>query len=237
MQQKNGQNTDSLAAIPAVDQVMKSLHQRAQSGCPIASEAGGFVNRLSFDLGSRYSPKRTRLDRFEVYHANQKAAMERIAVIANGVEALAKEGRGVLFYGAVGTGKDHLLAGLMYLACAQGIECKWVNGQDLYGTMRDRIDSGQRENEILQELTRPRILAISDPVPPVGDLSSWRLELLYRLVNRRYHQLNGTWMTLNATSPEEAEAKLSSLVWDRLQESAELIPCFWPSYRERRKAV
>src|SRR5262245_15360443 len=100
--------------------------------------------------------------------------------------------------------------------------------------LRDRMGEDRMEAKMFRDLSRPQILAISDPVPPAGELKAWRVECLYRLIDRRYRQLKSTWMTINATSPEDAEQNLSSPVWDRLQELAVLVPCFWPSYRERK---
>jgi hypothetical protein len=46
--------------------------------------------------------------------------------------------------------------------------------------------------------------------------------------------MKSTWVSLNANSPEEADAMLSAAVFDRLREGAELFGCFWPSFRERK---
>jgi hypothetical protein len=80
-------------------------------------------------------------------------------------------------------------------------------------------------------------LAISDPIPPVGEPTAWNLGQLYRLLDRRYRDLKQTWVTLNALSIEDADAKLSAPMFDRLREDAELFACFWPSFRERRKGM
>jgi DNA replication protein DnaC len=82
-------------------------------------------------------------------------------------------------------------------------------------------------------MCRPQILAVSDPIPPMGETSAWNAALLYRIVEWRYRDLKATWMTLNAESLEEAQHLTTPAVFDRLREGAIMIPCFWPSYRGR----
>jgi hypothetical protein len=40
-------------------------------------------------------------------------------------------------------------------------------------------------------------------------------------------------MTVMAANPEDIDEQLSAPVFDRLREDAIILPCFWPSYRER----
>jgi DNA replication protein DnaC len=188
---------------------------------------------IAKDLGPRYSPDRATLENFQTDLPKQVAVKNRVLEIVARLPEMISSGQGIIFYGPVGTGKDHLLAALLYSAAGSRFTCKHLDGQDFYGEMRDRMDGGQKEEEILSHYSRFQVLSISDPVPPANDLSPFRLELLYRLVNRRYRALRPTWMTLNAKSPEQAENYLSSQVWDRLQESAELFHCCWPSFREK----
>jgi DNA replication protein DnaC len=188
------------------------------------------------DLGRRYSHERIGdLARYQVYHVDQHATVERLRGLLGDFPTMVKEGRGLLFYGMVGTGKDHLLACALYHAAAIGTDCRWVNGQEVYGQFRDRMDTGQREEELFAKFFKPTVLAISDPIPPVGDPSAWNVAQLYRLLDRRYREMKSTWVSLNAVSLEDADAKLSSPVFDRLQECCELFPCFWPSFRERKQ--
>lgn len=188
--------------------------------------------RLGRDMGPRYSEQAASFAGYKMYHAAQKKAL---ASVAEFVEK--RLSRGLVLYGSVGTGKDHLMAAALYAALNSGVmSARWRTCQDLYGDVRDQMDrrDGGKESELLMELTAPQILALSDPTPPAGPLSPWRLEFLYRLVDRRYHAMKQTWVTINAKDIEDAEAKLSSQVWDRLQHDADVVPCFWPSFRERR---
>lgn len=193
------------------------------------------VHALAADLGARYGPDRATLDRFTFYHAAQRPVLARLRTIADRIGAFVGDGRGLVLYGMVGTGKDHLLAALLYAAADAGVACRWVNGQEVFGQFRDRMDTGRADEEHFRELCRPQVLAISDPTPPVGGAKEWDLGNFYRLVDRRYRAMRPTWLTVNATSLEDADTKLSEPIFDRLRDGAEMLGCFWPSHRERAK--
>lgn len=196
------------------------------------------VRQLSLRLGKRYSPALASLETFKVSNVEQKSALDRVKAILADLKTSIEEGRGLLLYGSVGTGKDHLLAAMLYAATLAGFDCQWVNGQEIFSSFRDNMDSGERESTLMSRFVTPHVLGISDPIPPLLDPNkpnAWRAELLYRVLDARYRDCKPTWVTLNAKSPEDADAKLSEPVFDRLQDKAEFIACFWPSYRERKK--
>jgi len=193
---------------------------------------------LAGRLGKRYHPTLASLDTFKVYHKAQQPALDALRAFAAGVKGAVEAGRGLVIYGTVGTGKDHLLAAVLYAAVRAGFSASWVNGQDIFGRFRDAMDSGESEAGVIREMADHAVLGISDPIPPVVDPSkpgAWRAELLYRVLDARYRQCKPTWVSLNAMSAEDADAKLSAPVFDRLRDDAALVPCFWPSYRERAK--
>lgn len=192
------------------------------------------IDSLAKDLGKRYGPQLATLDRFEVYHPSQKVAVAKLRSIEHDIADFVKSGRGLVLLGTVGTGKDHLLAAMLYAAAGAGHVCRWVNGQEVFGQFRDRIDTGKADEQHFRELCAPAVLGISDPIPPVGQAGAWDLGNLYRLLDRRYRAMKATWVTINAQSADDADAKLSEPVFDRLRDGAEIVTCCWPSYRERR---
>lgn len=194
------------------------------------------IASVAQQLGPRYSPSRATLEGFQVYHEQeQRPVLRRLQAFAADLPGRIERGEGLVLYGPVGTGKDHLLAALLYRAANLGIVGQWVSGQEIYGLIRDQMDSGGSEAGLLAKLSSPTILAISDPIPPIGDPSAWNVAQLYRLLDRRYRLMRPTWCSLNALSAEDADAKLSAPVFDRLRDGAELVGCFWPSYRERKR--
>jgi DNA replication protein DnaC len=199
------------------------------------------IQNASFDdlckkAGPRYSPELVSLKTFEIYHDAQPPVLDRLKQVMAEMPGSITDGRGVLFLGGVGTGKDRLMFWLLYHAVANhGMRCKWISGEEFFGTLRDGMDIGRLEEQALGPLATPDILAISDPIPIAGRPSEWQIRQLYRLIDRRYKNLLGTWATFNARSLEHAEESFSPAVLDRLQEDAHIFECFWPSFRERKR--
>src|SRR5262245_11323771 len=202
---------------------------------PSRAQKAQLVRRLVAELGPRYAPGRATLDAYRCPHPGQAELIKRLWQIAAELPQWVQAGSGLVWYGPCGTGKDHLASALLYIAAGRhGLSASWVCGMELFGRFRDNIDQQRTEQAEIERLSRPDILCLSDPVPPVGDASAWNLTLLYRVLDRRAHLLRPTWATVNAASPAELEAKLSEPVWDRLKHGAELLPFFWPSYRVSR---
>lgn len=195
------------------------------------------VRELAASLGDRYQPSVATFEGFKVYHANQRKALERLHAIAGRLDALTSDGSGVVLYGTIGTGKDHLAAGLLYQAAGRfGFACRWVSGEKVFEAFRDGMDKGRMESDTLRRYTQPDILCISDPLPVSGPQGDWNLRVLYRILDERYHHLRPTWATMNVATVDDAASRLTPPVFDRLRDRAELVPCFWPSYRRERNA-
>jgi DNA replication protein DnaC len=225
----------------SIDEALARLRAKAPQAAQQEREVeerrrNGLVWTLAAQLGRRYTPDRACLDRYEVYHPAQREVLNRVRGLMGQWPKRLEDGDGLVFYGTVGTGKDHLMAALLYHAAgAHGFSCAWINGLELYARFRDAIARAGKETEkaILARLVAPQILAIADPLPPSGGPTSWNLQQLYRLVDRRYSARRPTWVSLNVDSVEDADRMLTEPIFDRLRESAEIFPCFWPSYRER----
>jgi DNA replication protein DnaC len=198
------------------------------------------VESLAADMGPRYSPSRVSLDTFQTEGGKdgkaQSLVIIRLREIAAKLDAWVADGRGLVFIGSVGTGKDHLAAALLYhAASAFGLTCKWVNGRATFQASRDAMSSDKTEADLLRPLMSPTILCVSDPVPVGAALTPWNADLLYRVVDERYRHCRPTWLTLNVKNAEEADQRLTAPVWDRLRDQAEIVACFWDSYRRERR--
>jgi hypothetical protein len=185
--------------------------------------------RLAQQMGLRYA--KCSLETFAVKFKEQMAALESVKKFLAEVADHVTDGRGLVLYGSVGTGKDHLLAACLFAAIDAGFVAVWKNAQSVYEAARDQMDGNGRETDLIREFTSPQVLGLSDPTPPSGDLSGFRVELLWRIADVRYRNLKPIWVTMNATSTEECQEKLSVPLWDRLQDNAVCVPCFWPSFR------
>jgi DNA replication protein DnaC len=149
-------------------------------------ELAGFCWHQGWNqLGKRYSPELAALEKFRVYDPSgrQAAALARVRDFIGNMESTLRETRGLVLYGAVGTGKNHLLAAALYRVASAGISAAWVSGQQVFQRIRDSMDSHQSEEAILEFWLRPTVLGITDPVTPRGDISDWDSRVLARLLD------------------------------------------------------
>lgn len=205
---------------------------------PAGEAAEKAVARLEEMLGAKYSRERADMAEYEIYHDNQKPIHKQVMGILGTLPQHIAAARNIVFYGGAGTGKDHMMAALLYAAAKLGFDCEWRNVQTLNEAARDRMKNDLPERELLEALARPKVLGLSDPIPPVGKPSEWNINLLYRILDVRARECRPTWVTLNVTDSKSAVADMKSLlsvpVFDRFQEAADMLPCFWPSWRGKK---
>lgn len=227
--------TSTQTAEPAnLGQVLGSVSARPRPETPV-SESAGYANwqRIVGLAGERY--RDCRISGFIVSDgedfAAQRNVLQRIREFSEGISDHVRNGCGLLLYGPPGTGKDHLMFACMKLACKAGASVEWRNGLDWFGQLRDNIDRGVEEAQVVRDLVGCDVLAISDPLPPHGDLSSYQGQMLLRVIDRRYRKLKSTWVTMNVADRAEAEDRMGAALVDRLRDNALALHCNWPSFR------
>lgn len=142
-----------------------------------------------------------------------------------------EHGDGLFLYGTEGTGKDHIMFSLLIDAVVNcGYTAVWCDGVELFGKFRQAIRESS-EYELREEYAKPHILAISDPLPLAGELTSWNVDVLRDIVDRRYSRGLGTWVTVNAFDMKELAGRIPAPLLSRLLENATVVRFFWPSYR------
>ena len=182
--------------------------------------------------GARYKP--CRVSNYVCGCEKQTAMVGSVRDYLTDIGANIKAGVNVLLFGPAGTGKDHILAAMMREAVlGAGADVLWRNGADLHGEVRDRIGTDSSEGGFIRKLVQPAVLAISDPVPPIGKLTDFQMQTLFRIVDGRYSHVRATWATLNVRNREEAIERMGGQVVDRLSHDALAIWCDWPSYRRK----
>lgn len=191
--------------------------------------------KLDACFGKRFRYRDCSLANYRAETPAQKAAIRSIAEYCDGLSQRIECGDGVLLFGPPGTGKDHLLAHLMNFAIRAGKSVKWVNGMDLFGEVRDRMDDErQTERQLVEGLVAPQVLAISDPAPPFGKLTEFQGAMLFRIIDGRYSARLPTWVTLNAANAKEMDDRIGPQVVDRLTDGALVVPCNWATHRKAR---
>lgn len=193
---------------------------------------------LMSKIGPRY-----RNASFSAYRADRPGQAEAVAELRKYADEWAEnraQGRGIILYGPRGTGKDHLaVATIGKILCDSAASCDWVDGQDLYEQMRDRMGSDSTEREAIRRYTAPDVLILSDPIPQSSEkgISEYQQSVLWRIVDRRYRDLKPIWVTINVANAAEMSQRIGSQLTDRLMDGACVVHCNWASYRKPETVV
>lgn len=171
------------------------------------------------------------------YRKQQEAAYRAVCEYSQRIGDRIREGVGLVLFGTVGSGKDHLAVSVCRHAIKAQFRAGWVNGQRWYSELRDAIDSDKTERRILSEVATPDLLVLSDPLPNAGELTPYQSTWLYRLADARRAAGKPTIVTVNVADDDEADRRLGEATWDRLCQNAIKIRCNWPSYRRPLQTV
>lgn len=185
--------------------------------------------------GTRYG--QCRLNNFICTTAAQTRVVKELGGYCETIgERLAKR-EGIVLYGPVGTGKDHLAFAVARAAVGAFRTVRWVNGQQWFGDIRDAMDTDRTEEALIGRLGWSDLTVISDPLPPVGQLTQHQATMLYRAVHARYEAGKATIVTVNVGDDSEADSRLGAPTWDRLCDGAWKVQCNWPSYRKPAREI
>ncbi len=193
---------------------------------------GRRLGALERRWGSRYTD--CEFDNFKATSAPQRKAVSALKQYAEDIAENVLEGHGVIPHGPAGTGKDHLLISLTREAVWGNFDVAWVNGRELFAEVRNAMGTHRTEESILVPLIRADVLYISDPLPPMGELTNFQSDALFRVLDARYAACRPTWVSMNVANGEEADTRMGAPLVDRLRHDALVIHCDWPSYRKAR---
>jgi DNA replication protein DnaC len=224
------------AAMPALTNEQIAARDREIAERDAQREQQARVDRWRAfirDRGERYSD--CRLNNFDQSHDAQKRAVADLTDYCRNVTDRIADGDGVVLFGPKGTGKDHLIVALCRQAILSGQRVVWQNGMDLFGDIRDAMDGGEAERALVHRLVSPDVLYLSDPLPPVGNLSEFQASMLFRILDGRYSRRRPLWVTVNVASGSELDVRMGPQNGDRIRDGATAIHCDWPSYRRARE--
>lgn len=240
---KRGPELVRLSSFPALERhcstpklTPEQIKQREESAARNAllqqkAHRDGQIASLVGSAGARYAS--ATIDNFSVANPAQREALKLVRGWIGSLLECSETG-GLVLYGPVGTGKDHLaFAACRELIQERGKTVGWINGQAWFGEIRDSMDGDDRtEASIIRRLQKPDVLVISDPLPPFGDLTQHQATMLYRAVDARYSQAKPTICTVNVADDDEADRRMGAATWDRLCHGAWKVHCNWASHRK-----
>ena len=142
-------------------------------------------------------------------------------------------GRGLWFFGSVGTGKTTLAMLVSRHALEAGRSVAIYSLPRLLAEIRTTFDDdrGNSYVDLLDRLTAVDLLHIDD----VGaeKTSPWVLEQLYAIVNARYEEERSLVITTNLDREALAE-QIGERTVSRLEEMCEVLPLWGPDSRQQR---
>ena len=144
-------------------------------------------------------------------------------------------GRGLWFFGSVGTGKTTLAMLVSRQALEAGRSVAIYSLPRLLTDIRrSTFDEASDSVDLLDRLTAVDLLHIDD----VGaeKTSPWVLEQLYAIVNARYEDERSVIITTNLERGELAE-QINERTVSRLEEMCEVLPLWGPDARQQRPGV
>ncbi|MCF7960764.1 MAG: ATP-binding protein [Pirellula sp.] len=172
------------------------------------------------------------LDNFETQRIEQVEALKVAKWYADSYFEVQSKGQNLIFFGGVGTGKDHLAMGIAKALYGKRRSVRWINGVTLQSRLRECIGGGETESEFIEELTFPDFLWMSDPVLPGCNLTPFVTQFIHNIVDKRYREKKPILMTVNVPAPKALEGSLGVPTVDRLRADAVTHFCNWPSYRK-----
>ena len=142
-----------------------------------------------------------------------------------------KEGKGLLFYGPVGTGKTFLAACIANAVIDQGYRALMTN----FANVADQLFSAEDKNGYIHDMCRYDLLILDDL--GVERKTPYMQEMVYKIVDARYRSGGPVIITTNLTPEELTQAADIgySRVYDRLLERCLAIKV--DGYSRRRAAA
>lgn len=177
-----------------------------------------------------------RLSNFETTNQKQTDVLDAVKQFAREIWDRIIRGQNVVLFGPSGTGKDHILTGLVHAAIVaiptprDQLRIEWHSGPELYATVRAEIgrDCGAG---VVDSAIHSGLLVLSDLIPPSGKLTDYQADTVYRIIDERYNTCRPIWISANVKNRQELDAGLGAAVADRLVDGALTIGCDWPSHR------
>jgi DNA replication protein DnaC len=172
-------------------------------------------------------------DRAPIPDLQPAATVDEVRAYVHALDDNLAAGRGLWFFGGVGTGKTTLAMLVSRSALDGGRSVAIYSLPRLLAEIRTTFDDGARNSYLglLDRLTAVDLLHIDD----VGaeKTSPWVLEQLYSIVNARYEDQRSVVITTNLERDALAE-QITERTVSRLEEMCEILPLWGEDARQFR---
>ena len=110
----------------------------------------------------------------------------------------------------------------------------WTNGSRLKARMRRCISNkdSESEREIVDELSGPDFLWLSDPIIAGEPLTTYQRDFMYSFIDARYQAQKPTLLTINVESSAQLDDVLGAATADLLRENSFCHFCDWKTHRK-----
>lgn len=215
--------------LASVDDAKATAKREASERAKRAARINYCVRQLGADIGQRYL--HCTLANYDVENASQRTIVGRLTNIVQRPDDFIAGKHGLFFYGTCGTGKDHLMIAVLKVMANHGHLVRWKNCRDLWGEIADSYRDDRPHRGIYRELAEPEILCLSDPVSGYNQKET-RLDMLNKIVSRRYDALKPTWITTNVADLEGAKSVFGVDCIERVLENSIVHNFRWKTHRK-----
>lgn len=227
---------------------MRAIQESILSRAPVAGPVSPKAPPASDPWDSVVKPTspyhRCTLDNYEATTDEQKRVLEGTREYASDIHARRKQPTGAMWFGSVGTGKDHLALGVLRIAKAAKYSCKVVFGEQFRSQTREVIMSDDQSEEKFLRQFHQDFLLLSDPIPVRGELTPTQSDALMSVMRSRIELGLPTLVTVNvlnrydlagniiSRSRQEAEDRMGLPTYDRMAMGSYVFECQWKSHRK-----
>lgn len=204
-----------------------------------ARQSAGEARRVWKDImsqaGSRYA--NATLDSFRLHgtaeeQQRQESTLSHIRQFCESMPGCVQMGRNVVFLGTVGTGKDHLMIGMLREAVeACCFDIKWADTSEMFGQFKDAVGDRGGIADLMESYTKPQLLVLSDLLPVNEALTPFESEILFRLVHSRQRRLKATWVNANVLNLDDLVKLVGEKIVSRLKQGSLTLRMQWSDFR------
>ena len=171
-------------------------------------------------------------DTYTITHSKQQEVFDLAKEYALNFKTYRKEGKGLVFLGTTGTGKNHLAMSIAKQVIRDGYTAVYSTVLDIAQHIRESYRSGSDDSDrqVIALYANSDLLVLDEVGVQMGNESE--RVFITSIINKRYEQMKPTIVISNLAPVKLAEA-LDERVMSRLRETTDMLKFEWEDYRAR----